>query len=131
VARARSIRELAPIALFFLFLVLLVAGLPWRCPLRALTGIPCPTCGMTRAARLALHGDFTAATRMHPLWFVVAPLLVAIGAQETRDFWRDGRWGSGLERPWVRIALLALAAALLSVWISRFAGAFGGPVRGD
>lgn len=37
------------------------------CPLRTLTGIPCLTCGGTRAARHLLHGEFGAAFLQSPL----------------------------------------------------------------
>jgi hypothetical protein len=38
-----------------------------RCLLHAATGIPCPTCGMTRAIRLLLHGEIGAAFLLNPL----------------------------------------------------------------
>jgi hypothetical protein len=37
----------------------------FSCPMRALTGIPCPTCFLTRATALALHGDVADAVRVH------------------------------------------------------------------
>lgn len=37
----------------------------FSCPLRALTGIPCPTCFLTRATAMALHGDLAGAVRLH------------------------------------------------------------------
>ena len=37
------------------------------CPLKRFTGIPCLTCGSTRAAFLALSGDFRGAFLMQPL----------------------------------------------------------------
>ena len=44
--------------------------LPWpRCSWRALTGLPCVTCGATRAAVTLLHGDLHAAWRFNPLVF--------------------------------------------------------------
>ena len=39
---------------------------PLVCPLRALTGIPCPLCGMTRAVTAAMRGDFWASLRFQP-----------------------------------------------------------------
>ncbi len=124
--RARSVRELAPALVVVALCMAVVAGLPWRCPFLALTGIPCPTCGMTRAIRLALHGDFAGATRMHPLWFVVAPTLVATGGEELAGHRREGRWGRALDRRWIRWALGALTLALIALWIARLEGAFGG-----
>jgi hypothetical protein len=109
-----------------------VAGvLPWKCPFFFLTGLPCLTCGMTRAARLALHGDFVAATRMHPLWFVVLPACIAVGVGEATLYARTRRWGETIERRWVQRGLAAIVLALVVVWVARFCGAFGGPVRGE
>jgi hypothetical protein len=59
-------------------LTCLVAGLvlvqrtplPFVCPFRALTGLPCLTCGATRAFGALVRGDLRASLRLHPL---VAP----------------------------------------------------------
>ncbi len=40
------------------------------CPIYGFLGIPCLTCGMTRAWRCALKLDIAAALRMHPLFWV-------------------------------------------------------------
>lgn len=45
-------------------------GLPlpgWSCPLRQLTGVPCPTCYLTRSLMAALRGDLASALHWHPL----------------------------------------------------------------
>jgi hypothetical protein len=47
------------------------AGLP--CPLRTLTGVPCPLCGSTTSVEATLHGHPLAALGANPL----GPLLVA------------------------------------------------------
>jgi hypothetical protein len=114
----------------FAFGGLLLAGLPWPCPVRLMTGFPCPSCGLTRATRLALRGDFGAATAMHPLWFVVLPALAALGVAECVAFFRIRRWGSVLEGRFARRVGAVILALLLGVWVARFFGAFGGPVVG-
>jgi hypothetical protein len=43
------------------------------CPLRALTGVPCPLCGMTTGVEETLHGHPVQGAAANPL----APLLVA------------------------------------------------------
>lgn len=44
--------------------------LPWPiCTFRALTGLPCVTCGATHASLAFLHGHFGAALRFNPLIF--------------------------------------------------------------
>ena len=43
-------------------------GLPTPpCPLHAITGIPCPTCGATRGVRCLIHGDWGDAFLWNPL----------------------------------------------------------------
>ncbi len=45
--------------------------LPWpHCAFRALTGLPCVTCGATRSGLAFLHGDLAGAWRFNPLVFV-------------------------------------------------------------
>jgi len=60
------------------FVVLwLKAALPTpRCIFHTLTGLPCPTCGMTRAAQALLRGDFSAAFGWNPLF--LPTLLVTV-----------------------------------------------------
>ncbi|PYQ15275.1 MAG: DUF2752 domain-containing protein, partial [Acidobacteria bacterium] len=41
------------------------------CYLKALSGLPCPTCGSTRAAGCLAHGDLLGAFGMNPLATVV------------------------------------------------------------
>ena len=48
------------------------------CPLRELTGLPCPLCGSTRAFALAARGDMGFAS-YNAVWVVVAALLVVAG----------------------------------------------------
>ena len=42
-------------------------GLPALCPLKALTGVFCPGCGITRALICCGHGEFLRALVLHPL----------------------------------------------------------------
>jgi len=42
------------------------------CPLVVFLGLPCPTCGMTRAALLFLQGRFIDSFWMHPLFLPTA-----------------------------------------------------------
>lgn len=46
------------------------------CPLHAMTGIPCPGCGMTRSVVGLSHGHFEQALRYHPLGLIVYALLI-------------------------------------------------------
>jgi len=57
---------------------LLPAEPPLVCPLRALTGIPCPFCGMTRSVVAALHLDLPASLSFNPAGIVFIALVVAV-----------------------------------------------------
>jgi hypothetical protein len=82
---------------------------PPLCPFLALTGIPCPLCGMTRAWDAALHGDLAAAFKFHPLaplalplWIVATMALTRCSARVCFSYWtphdRDAR--ASVDRPW-------------------------------
>ena len=47
------------------------------CPVAALTGFPCPGCGMTRAVSAILRGDFSAAWKLHPFSYPIVILSAA------------------------------------------------------
>jgi hypothetical protein len=56
----------------------LALGLLWpRCFFRALTGLPCVSCGATRCTIAFLHGDFLTAWQWNPLAFVAFGALIA------------------------------------------------------
>jgi hypothetical protein len=59
------------IFIIYLFLNLLHIG----CPIRFVTGLSCPGCGMTRAVLSALHLNFEEAFYYHPL-FLLSPVMV-------------------------------------------------------
>lgn len=92
---------------------------PWRsalvdggpaCPWRALTGVPCPMCGMTHATVALGGGDLGGALASHP----VAPAALAIAIVPAalvlagRTTWlTDGR------RPWLWLGATA------ALWLAR------------
>lgn len=117
---ARLVEVLIPVALV---VMLLLVDIP-TCPTRVMFGVPCPGCGMTRAARALLTGDLGAALRMNPAVFFVGPLAAywlwqpaaeALGLARPRFTWRVPAWTYG-----------ALLVLLLGVWGLRLAGALGG-----
>ena len=66
--------KLVGLALYFAILILWWQ-LELPCVFRYLTGIPCPTCGLTRAWLAAFRLDFTAAFLQYPMFWCV-PVLV-------------------------------------------------------
>ncbi len=92
------------------------------CPARALFGVPCPGCGLTRATRAMFSLDVAGVWSAHPMAPVVTPMvawtllrlpLVYWGVIDRRQ-WDLFRWLP----PWFWKAFLAL---FLGVWIARLA----------
>ena len=83
------------------------------CVFRSLTGIPCPSCGTTRAATAFLQGDLITAFINNPL-AALAGLLFVVGAP-IAVIWTTARWSvPSLSNPlpfWVRIGAVCLIAA--------------------
>jgi hypothetical protein len=57
---------------------------PVLCPFRRITGLPCPTCGLTRSWNAALHGQLRESVAFHPLGLltVVGAAAIAAGIDE-------------------------------------------------
>ena len=75
--RLRQLPALLPASLTtYLFFKGLHPSMPgFCCPMRSLTGIPCPTCFLTRATSAALTGDLTGSVQLHafgPVFAIVA-----------------------------------------------------------
>ena len=65
--------------------VLLAAGYYFdesTCLWRAITGLPCPGCGMIHAWLAMAHGDVRAAWNFNPNSFVVTPIPLWTGVQK-------------------------------------------------
>lgn len=77
------------------------------CPIKALTGISCAGCGMTRAWLCALKGDFAGAFDYHPLFWTV-PLLLGVYAARTK-----------IGAKTCEAVMAAAACAYLAVYICR------------
>ena len=52
----------------------------WQCPFKAIFGVPCPTCGTTRALVALLKGNFGDAFHINPLGiFVTITIVIYMG----------------------------------------------------
>ena len=71
----RAIKFVLACAVLLILFILLDLG----CPIRAVFGIPCPGCGMTRAWLNFFRLDFGGAFAMHPL-FLLAPVAALLAS---------------------------------------------------
>jgi hypothetical protein len=101
------------------------------CPTASLFGLPCPGCGLTRATLALLQGQFAQALRLHPLVPLLAPIYFGVIVAAALAYIA----GPGRRLPRLRVAgrwltpgAWALLVLVFGVWLSRFFGAFGGPV---
>ncbi len=86
--RFRAPRLAVAAAIVMACLGIVVAALPTHdgspvvCPFRAVTGLPCATCGLIRCTRALMHGRVADAFALNPLdaafLLVVAPLTIAL-----------------------------------------------------
>lgn len=73
-------------------LVLLYARGIVVCPVWLAFGVPCPTCGVTRALLALAQGDLAGYVRCHPLaLFLAAAVLLALHHRPLRR-WRAALW---------------------------------------
>lgn len=75
---------------YFSLLALTVAGISWWllngwldtkvtiCPMKAVTGIPCPACGSTRSLWALMRGEIISSILLNPLGIVLATILLLL-----------------------------------------------------
>ena len=94
------------------------------CAFRAATGLPCPTCGLTRSVVMSLHGEFARAWNMAPAgpvaviglgMFTLVMLALAVAQ------WAGARNWTAPAARWIRKSALAYVAALVIVWLGGWA----------
>jgi hypothetical protein len=106
-----------------------VLGRPirWACALKSRTGLPCPTCGMTRSLVLSLHGEWARAWRLMPAGPVALAGLLALGAALLALAVverRGGRKAEARAQGYIRRGALIYAGAAAIVWIAGWAAGF-------
>jgi len=74
-------------------------GLP--CPLRTLTGVPCPMCGMTTSVEATVHGHVSRALAANPAGVVAVAVAVFLLVRHPAT---------------VRVAMPLVVAALALMW---------------
>ncbi len=102
-----------------------------RCPSAWIFGIPCPSCGTTRAARALVALDVAGAFRIHPVAPYVLLVGLAVGLRAVGLTLRTGSWhalGEGRLGRALFGLLVAGACAEVILWVLRWFGYFGGPV---
>lgn len=72
------------------------------CPLRALTGVPCPLCGMTTSVESLLHGHLGVALHANPAGVAAVALAVVMLVRPPKR---------------LRIPVSALCATIATMWI--------------
>ena len=90
-------------------------GLWLPCPLRTLTGIPCPLCGMTTAATGLASGDLGAAMAANPFvlllaWFTLV-MAVLMAARAVGLAPGAAQWPASWRRQSYRVAAVLVAAS--------------------
>jgi hypothetical protein len=104
------------------------------CPTAGMWGVPCPSCGLTRASVALLSGDLAAAHQHHPLVWLLGPVLLGALFSFGIAYLRGSDVAPLLPAAWSRWLTRAAAPlgallmlTLTAVWIARFYGHFGGP----
>ena len=102
-------------------------GLPgWSCPLRALTGVPCPTCYLTRATAASLTGNLDGALQLHAFGPVVAVALLTWSVFSIRQqrllprglpAWPLGSFAVGLLAYWLMRIVVNIGDMAAPAWL--------------
>lgn len=87
-------------------------ALGWGCPVQHFTGIPCPGCGLSRAAAALFRLDFAAALRYHPMIYVLPPVVLMV-------LFRKKPLLGSVSRE--RVLLWSVMALWAAVWLVRLA----------
>ena len=104
----RVAKESAMIALILAF----ASGILWilaiGCPIKFMTGLSCPGCGMSRAWLAAATLHFEEAFAYHPLFWTIPVIVIAAVALQ-----------AGHTSKALRIVLVVAGMAVVALWIAR------------
>ncbi len=80
-----------------------------QCPIRALTGVSCPGCGMTRAVMSLVRLDFKDALYYHPMVFAVIPVAAVLALLNLKQ-----------KESLRKLFIIAVCLLLVAVYLYRF-----------
>ena len=124
--RGKDLQALTAIVLFYVLMELLGV----TCPIKFLTGISCPGCGMSRAWLAVLRWDWRTAFAFHPLFLLPIPaaglLLFRWKVPEAMFRWGIGSicalflivYGIRLLMPWNSVAVFTPEQGLIGRLVS-------------
>ena len=78
------------------------------CVFRALTGLPCPFCGLTHSMMALGQGDLGAAVLQNPLGLLVLPLAILVLVAGVRVMLRNGRLRWPVPLLWAGLGLVVV-----------------------
>lgn len=109
------------ILLIFLIILIIISALFAfsyfiGCPIRLITGVPCPSCGMTKAYISLLNGDLPKAFYHHPLFFLLPIALVLVILLLLNEKKRSGKF----TRPLNVISISLLGVYMLTYLVRLF-----------
>jgi len=92
------------------------------CIFHRLTGLPCPTCGMTRAVCHAVHGHWAQSVACHPAGLILAAGLLGWMLWAAAEAWRGQPIAEALRRRLATALIIAGVAVSGVFWIAQLTG---------
>ena len=90
--KKRILRVSVLLAAFAVYAVLFTHFFGHACPINLLFGVPCPSCGLTRAVLLIFRGDFAAALQMHALVYSLPVIAILLLVSSLSDRFAHSRF---------------------------------------
>jgi hypothetical protein len=91
------------------------------CGFKLLTGLPCPTCGMTRAVCHAVHGHWAQSVAAHPAGMILAAGLVGWMLWAAAEARRGRPIAEVWRRRLARVLIIAGIAVSGVFWVTQLA----------
>lgn len=91
-------------------------GFAIPCPIRTVTGLECPGCGVTRMCIALMQLDFKNAFLCHPMLFILLLPLGAVFIRSAAGYIEDGTWQTNR---WQKTILYAGIALLVGFGVVR------------